>query len=71
MDQGTCESPHPFPTEAPISRPHKMSLLAESKRVAAEFEYTDEDVRRGVAEFVAEMSMFICQPVYGLKLTSA
>lgn len=48
-----------------------MSLLAESKRVAAEFEYTDEDVRRGVAEFVAEMSMFICQPVYGLKLTSA
>lgn len=55
-DQGTCESPHPFPTEAPISRPHKMSLLAEAKRVAAEFEYTDEDVRRGVAEFVAEMN---------------
>ncbi|KAF7870461.1 hypothetical protein EAF04_004205 [Stromatinia cepivora] len=33
-----------------------MSLLAESKRVAAEFEYSDEDVRRGVAEFIAEMN---------------
>ncbi|ESZ94774.1 hypothetical protein SBOR_4831 [Sclerotinia borealis F-4128] len=33
-----------------------MSLLAEAKRVATEFEYTDEDVRRGVTEFIAEMN---------------
>ena len=32
-----------------------MSLLAESKRVAAEFDLTDDDVRKTVAEFVAQM----------------
>jgi hypothetical protein len=54
----TCESPPPFPTEPPISRPHTMALLAESKRVAAEFELTDDDVRRTVAEFVAELGVY-------------
>ncbi|TAQ84644.1 hypothetical protein B7494_g7025 [Chlorociboria aeruginascens] len=33
-----------------------MSLLAEAKRVAAEFEYTDDDVRIGVAEFIRQMN---------------
>jgi hexokinase len=33
-----------------------MSLLAESKRVAAEFEFTDDDVRKNVEEFIAQMS---------------
>ncbi|PQE21286.1 putative glucokinase GLK1 protein [Rutstroemia sp. NJR-2017a WRK4] len=33
-----------------------MSLLAESKRVAAEFEFTDDDVRKNVEEFIAEMN---------------
>ncbi|KAH8811433.1 hypothetical protein F5884DRAFT_274080 [Xylogone sp. PMI_703] len=55
-DQDTCESPHPFPTEAPVSRPHKMALLAEAKRIAAEFEYSDEDVQKGVIEFIREMN---------------
>jgi len=36
-----------------------MALLAESKRIAAEFEYTDEDVQRGVNEFIAQMSTFV------------
>jgi hexokinase len=37
-----------------------MSLLAEAKRVAAEFEFTDDDVRAIGDEFVAEMSA--CKP---------
>jgi hypothetical protein len=32
-----------------------MALLAESKRVAAEFKLTDDDVRRVAAEFVNEL----------------
>jgi hexokinase len=32
-----------------------MALVAEAKRVAAEFEFTDDDVRKTVAEFIAEM----------------
>ncbi|KAA6414325.1 MAG: glucokinase [Lasallia pustulata] len=32
-----------------------MSLLKEARRVAAEFEYTAEDVRKGVKEFMREM----------------
>jgi hexokinase len=35
-----------------------MALLAESKRVAAEFELTDDDVRRTVAEFIAELGAY-------------
>lgn len=53
---GVCEVPHPFLTQPPVSRPHKMSLLAEAKRVAAEFDFTDDDVRAIADEFVAEMS---------------
>lgn len=37
-----------------------MALMAEVKRVAAEFEFTDEDVNRSVKEFIAEMSK--CSP---------
>jgi hexokinase len=35
-----------------------MSLLGKAKQIAAEFEYTDEDVRKGVKEFIWQMSMF-------------
>jgi hypothetical protein len=33
-----------------------MVLLEEAKRIAAEFEYTNEDVQKGVAEFINQMS---------------
>jgi hexokinase len=33
-----------------------MALLTESKRIAAEFEFTDDDVRKNVAEFINQMS---------------
>jgi hypothetical protein len=61
VDGGTCESPPPFPTEPPISRPHKMALLAEAKRVAAEFALSDDDVRKTVVEFIEEMSAYYNQ----------
>ena len=32
-----------------------MSVLEEAKRIAAEFDYTDDDVRKGVAEFIKQM----------------
>lgn len=43
-----------------------MSLLAEAKRVAAEFEFTDDDVRAIGDEFVAEMSA--CEPSNSSKM---
>ena len=43
----------------PTSRPHKMSLLEEAKRVAAEFDYTKEDVNKGVKEFIRQMGGLI------------
>jgi hexokinase len=35
-----------------------MALSAAAKQVAAEFELTDDDVRKTVAEFVAEMGAY-------------
>jgi hypothetical protein len=35
-----------------------MALLAEAKRVAAEFDFSDNDVQKTVAEFIAEMSAY-------------
>nr|POE59112.1 glucokinase [Quercus suber] len=67
----SCPSPtyNPFiqdlycrvqPTHAPGSlynkSPRSMALAAAAQRVAAEFEYKKEDVNRGVAEFVRQMS---------------
>jgi hypothetical protein len=35
-----------------------MSLLEESKRIAAEFDFTDDDVRKSVTEFIKQMGMW-------------
>jgi hexokinase len=35
-----------------------MALVEASKRVAAEFDLADDDVRKTVAEFIAEMSAY-------------
>lgn len=35
-----------------------MALMQEVKRVAAEFDFTDDDVNRSVKEFIAEMSAY-------------
>lgn len=57
LDSPVCENPLSFPTAAPISRPN-MALVAESKRVAAQFDYTDEDVNKGVKEFLRQMGNY-------------
>ena len=36
-----------------------MTLLDEAKKVAAEFEYTAEDVNRGVKAFISQMGAYI------------
>lgn len=56
VEGGTCESPPPFPTEPPISRPHTMALAAEAKRIAADFEISDTDLNKINLEFVQQMS---------------
>lgn len=39
----------------PVSRPHKMALLEEANRVAAEFEYSPENLNNGVRAFISQM----------------
>jgi len=40
-----------------VTREHKMSLLKEAQRVAAEFDYPAKELNRGVKEFMREMGM--------------
>lgn len=35
-----------------------MALLDETKRITAQFEYSDDDVNKGVQEFLRQMSMY-------------
>ncbi|TVY35365.1 Glucokinase, partial [Lachnellula subtilissima] len=55
VDGGTCETPPPFPTEPPISRPHTMVLAVEAKRIAAEFEISDTKLNEINLEFIQQM----------------
>lgn len=50
-----CRESNLFEAPLPVTRPHKMSLLEEAKRVAAEFEYPAEDLNRGVKAFIEQM----------------
>lgn len=54
LDSPVCENPLPFPTAAPTSRP-SMAMVEETKRIVAQFDYTDEDVNKGVKEFLRQM----------------
>ena len=40
-----------------------MALAAETKNVVAQFEYTDEDVNKGVEEFLRQMGMSRNPPI--------
>ena len=55
LDPGVCENPLPFPTTAPVSIPLTMALEAETKKIVAQFEYSDEDANKGVLEFLRQM----------------
>lgn len=50
-----CRARNPLLEPQLVSRPHKMSLLEEAKRVAAEFEYSPEDLNKGVKAFISQM----------------
>lgn len=41
-----------------MSKPRTMALAAETKRITAQFEYSDADVNKGVLEFLKQMSKF-------------
>ncbi len=48
-----------FRQPLPVSRPQKMTLLEEAKRVAAEFDYSAKDVQKGVEAFISQMGVMI------------
>ena len=51
-----------FTSDFPITRTHKMSLIQEAERVAAQFDYPAEAVNKGVKEFIREMGLFMVGP---------
>lgn len=57
LEPGTqCRPRSLFSEELPISQAlTNMALEREAKRVAAQFEYSSEDVNKGVKEFIREM----------------
>ena len=60
-----CEIPRPFPTSPPVSKPLNMALAAETKAIVAQFDYTDEDVNKGVKEFLRQMGQYELSHVRG------
>jgi hypothetical protein len=54
-----CEIPKPFQTMAPISKAVNGALIEEAKKVAAEFQYGDDEVIKGVKHFVEQMSTLL------------
>lgn len=53
----TCENTGVFHKHLPTSEPRAMSVLEEAEKVAGEFEYPAEDVRKGVKAFISQMSL--------------
>lgn len=51
-----CENLNIFAAPLPVSRPYRMALLEDARRVAQEFDYTAAEVNKGVKEFIREMS---------------
>lgn len=62
IGHGALEGPAPicreedlFSAPLPISRPHKMALLDQAKRVAEQFDYPPEELNKGVKAFIQQM----------------
>ncbi|OAP61360.1 hypothetical protein AYL99_03563 [Fonsecaea erecta] len=57
LEPGTqCRPKSPFTSDLPVTHAlTNMALEAEAKRMVAQFEYTAEDVNKGVKEFIREM----------------
>ena len=54
----TCENTVIFKQTPPTSEPREMTVLESAEKVAAEFEYTADDVRKGVKAFLSQMSPY-------------
>ena len=50
-----CQNTPIFFEPLPTSALHRMSLIEEAEKVAAEFEYSPKDVNKGVKEFIQQM----------------
>ena len=50
-----CREEDLFSNHLPISRPHKMALLEEAKRVAEQFDLPPEELNKGVKAFIQQM----------------
>jgi hypothetical protein len=57
LEPGTqCRPKSPFSSDLPVTQAlTNMALEAEAKRMIAQFEYSAEDVNKGVKEFIREM----------------
>jgi hypothetical protein len=57
LEPGTqCRPKTPFSPDLPVTPPlTNMALEGETKRMVAQFEYSSEDVNKGVKEFIREM----------------
>ena len=53
-----CRKEDLFLAPLPVSRPHKMALLEEAKRVAGQFDYPSEEFNKGVKAFIQQMGRF-------------
>ncbi len=50
-----CREEDLFSAPLPVSRPHKMALLEEARRVAGQFDYPPEELNNGVKAFIQQM----------------
>ena len=51
-----CQNcPNPLAEPLPFSKPSKMALMQAAEKAAAEFEYNDQEVNKGVHEFLRQM----------------
>lgn len=58
QSEAVCEILNIFAEPLPISRPYRMSLLEDARRVAQEFDYPAAEVNKGVKEFIRQMSRY-------------
>ena len=52
-----CRAQNLFSAPLLTSRPHKMALLEEAKRMAREFDYPSDELNRGVKAFIEQMGV--------------
>lgn len=56
QSKAVCDNLNIFAESLPISRPYRMTLIEDARRVAQEFDYPAVEVNKGVKEFIRQMS---------------